>query len=119
MKRHSFAWAAVGLAIAMLLAAPSALAAAETWKDAPISCIHCSMKVKGDPDAHTRDCMMTCAGGGFGLFTSDGKFLKFDKAGNDKALAALKASEKKDHLHATVTGERDGETIKVESFSLS
>ncbi len=96
-----------------------ALAETQTWKDAPVSCTHCSAKVKADPDAHPRDCMVACANGGFGIFTADGKFLKFDKAGNEKALAALKKSDKKDHIHATVTGELKGDTIEVTSFELT
>jgi hypothetical protein len=44
--------------------------------------------------------------------------LKFDESGNEKALAALKATKKTDHLRATVVGERSGETVKVTSIAL-
>ena len=40
---------------------------------------------------------------------SDGKFLKFDEAGNAKIASALKSTKKTDHLRVTVDGERKGE----------
>jgi hypothetical protein len=42
----------------------------------------------------------------------------FDKDGSAKATDALKATTKKDHVRATVTGEMDGSTIKVQSITL-
>ncbi len=33
-------------------------------------------------------------------------------------MAALKATKKEDHVRATVTGERDGETVKVNSLTI-
>ena len=39
----------------------------------------------------------------------DGKFVKFDKKGDELAIEALKKSAKDDHLRADVTGEiKDG-----------
>jgi hypothetical protein len=52
------------------------------------------------------------------LVTADGKFVKFDEAGNAKALEALKATSKDADLKATVKGTMDGDVIKVESISL-
>jgi hypothetical protein len=40
------------------------------------------------------------------------------EAGNAKAIAALKASKKKDNLRVKVTGELEGETIKVSALKL-
>jgi hypothetical protein len=71
-----------------------------------------------DPVKHTRQCALGCAKSGFGLVTADGKFIKFDEKGNEKALAALKASTKDSDLKATVTGEVRGDTIQVESIEL-
>ena len=93
-------------------------AASETWKGVSLVDSMCAAKVKKDPDKHPTKCAIQCQGSGYGILTSDGTFLKFDSAGNDKALAALKATKKTDHLRATVTGEKDGDTIKVESLSL-
>jgi hypothetical protein len=91
---------------------------AETWKNVPVVDNNCAQKVKADPDAHTRDCAMKCAKAGFGIVTSDGQFLKLDSAGNDKVVSALQKSDKKDHLRVTVSGEKQGDTIKTSSVQL-
>jgi endonuclease YncB( thermonuclease family) len=44
--------------------------------------------------------------------------LRFDAKGNEHAVAALKSAQKKDHLRVTVTGVRDGDTIKVTSLKM-
>jgi hypothetical protein len=59
-----------------------------------------------------------CQKSGYGVFTSDNKFLTFDAAGNEKALAALKATKQKDNLKVTIDGEVQGNTIKVASLKL-
>jgi hypothetical protein len=105
------------LVLIALFTAPL-LCAAETWKDAALVDTSCSTKVKNNPDSHTRDCVLQCSKSGFGILTADGKFLKFDLQGNEQALVALKASQAKNHLRATVTGDRDGDTIKVESLQM-
>ena len=56
-------------------------------------------------DAHTRDCALMCEKSGYGIVTADKKFLKFDADGNAKILAALKASDKTDHLRVNVSGD--------------
>jgi hypothetical protein len=70
--------------------------------------------------AHTRQCalMPSCQKSGYGVFTYDNKFLSFDAAGSQKALAALKGSKKEDDLKVEVTGEIQGDTIKVASLKL-
>ncbi|MGA7238635.1 MAG: hypothetical protein WBY44_23340 [Bryobacteraceae bacterium] len=50
--------------------------------------------------------------------TADGTYLKFDAQGNEKATAALNASHATDHLRVTVTGDRDGDVIKVKSLKM-
>jgi len=71
-------------------------------------------------EAHTRQCalMPECQKSGYGVYTSDNKFLKFDEAGNRKALAAIKASTKLDDLEVEVTGEVKGDTMKVATLKL-
>src|ERR1700691_4023652 len=64
------------------------------------------------------DQMCSCEKSGYGVFTYDNKFLKCDPAGSRKALAALKASKKEDDLKVEVTGEIQGDTIKVASLKL-
>jgi hypothetical protein len=60
------------------------------------------------------DCQKT----GYGVFTSDNKFIALDAAGNAKAAAALKATKKTDNLKVTVEGDVTGDTIKVASLKL-
>jgi hypothetical protein len=69
-------------------------------------------------EAHTRQCalMPECQKSGYGLFTYENKFLKFDEAGSRKALAMLRASKKEDDLKVEVTGEIQGDMIKVASL---
>jgi opacity protein-like surface antigen len=105
------------MVLAALCAAP-ALAAAESFQNVPVVDVNCSKKAAADPDAHTRDCALKCAGSGFGIVTQDQKFLKFDAAGNAKITEALKASSQKDHLRVNVDGDVKGDTLKVKSVTL-
>ena len=106
------------LAFLILAFAFPILAAAETWDNVALVDTMCAEKVKANPDNHTTQCALGCAKSGFGIFTSDGTFLKLDAAGNKKALAALKATKKEKAIRATVTGEKEGDTIKVASLKL-
>lgn len=107
------------LACILIAAVLPLAAAAETWTNAPLLDQNCATKYTlKDADTHTRSCALSCASSGFGILTSDGKFLKFDDAGSKKALAALKGSKKSDHLRATVTGEMANDTIRVQSVKL-
>jgi hypothetical protein len=85
---------------------------AETWNGTLVD-VMCKDK---DISAHTRKCALSCAKSGFGLVTSDGKFVKFDEAGNAKSLSALKTSGKEKDLKAKVEGALDGDTIQVRSI---
>ena len=69
---------------------------------------------------HKRGCalMPDCVKDGYGVLTADGKFFKFDEAGDKKALKALKASDKANDLRVTVTGKKHGDTLKVSSLKL-
>lgn len=103
----------------LILALPAGSAVAvETWTDVALVDTQCAPRVKDDPDAHTTKCALQCSKSGFGILTADGDFLTFDEVGNQKAVSALKATSKTDHLRATVTGDRQGGTIKVTSLSL-
>lgn len=105
------------LAILGMLVLP-ALASAETYTDVPVVDANCSARVAAAPDTHTRACALKCEASGFGIITADKKFIKFDAAGNKEITAALKASDKKDHLRVNVSGEVDGDTLKVTSIKL-
>jgi len=71
-------------------------------------------------EAHTRECLLMpeCQKSGYGVFTYENKFLKFDDAGSRKALVLLRASKKEDDLKVEVTGEINGDVIKVASLKL-
>jgi hypothetical protein len=107
------------LVLSLVLSGLPALALAAAWEKAPLVDHMCVSKVKADPDSHTTSCLMKCAGSGYGILTGDGQWLKLDEAGNQKALAALKATKKKDHIRVDVTGERKGDTIQVATLALS
>ena len=92
--------------------------AAENFTDVPVVDSNCSKKVADNPDSHTRACALKCEASGYGIITSDKKFLKFDAEGNKEIVAALKASDKKDHLRADVTGDLEGDTLTVTSVKL-
>ncbi len=93
------------------------VAAAEDWHNVALVDNHCVSKVKANPDAHTRACMLQCQREGYGIVTTDGSYLKFDANGNEQALKLLRASDKKDHLRVNVSGERQGDTIKVQQVT--
>ncbi len=100
------------------LSAMPTLAGVETYKDVSVVDVNCSKKVAADPDSHPRACALKCAASGFGIVTKDKQFLKFDAEGNTKIVEALKASEKKDHLRVDVSGDVQGDTLKVSSIKL-
>jgi hypothetical protein len=92
----------------------SALALADSWTGTVID-IMCKDK---EPAAHAKACAIKCSESGYGLVLSDGTFLKFDDAGNGKALEALRATEKQKDLKAEVSGTLTDGTIKVESIKI-
>jgi hypothetical protein len=92
----------------------TAAAFAETWNGTLVD-VMCKNQ---DLASHTTKCAIGCSKSGYGLVLADGKFVKFDEAGNAKALAALKATSKEKDLKAKVTGTLDGETVQVESVTL-
>ncbi len=69
-----------------------------------------------DLAGHTRECALTCSKSGYGLVTPDGKFLKFDEAGNARALASLKKLSKDKDLKAKVSGTLEGDVLKVQAI---
>jgi len=69
------------LLLALVMLGP--LAAAETFSGTVVD-VMCRGK---DLASHTRECALTCSKSGYALVTADGKFLKFDEAGNVRALS--------------------------------
>jgi hypothetical protein len=110
--------ARTALAAAFALALLAIPASAAAWKNVSLIDQGCSVKAKANPDAHARDCALQCSKSGYGIYTAEGQYLKLDEAGSQKALAALKASTKKDHLRADVTGEVKGDVLTVATLDL-
>ena len=108
------------LALVVAVVAFPLVLQAEAWKNASLMDSMCAVKdaMKADPDSHPTKCALQCEASGYGVLTADGSFLKFDKAGNDQAVAALKATKKTDHLRVTVEGDRKGKEIQVKSLVL-
>jgi hypothetical protein len=111
MKRFVVALIAVALV-------GTAAAYAEQWTNVSLIDRHCEAKYKKDADQHPTSCLLMCAKAGYGILTADGTYLKFDKAGNEKALAALKATDKKDHIRVNVTGEMKKGLLDVTELSI-
>ena len=119
MKKIAAAFSAFAL-VALVLVAPPAAAAEQTWKDATVIDKMCFAKMKDTPEKHTKACLQKCESSGYGLLTTDGKdkkFVKFDSKGNDLTAEALKASKKTEDLKATVVGEMSDGMIKVKSIT--
>lgn len=74
-----------------------------------------------DAKGHSKDCAMMedCRKSGFGVVTAEGKFLKFDAAGDQKAVEALEATDKEEGIMVSVDGKIDGDMIKVSSLKIS
>jgi hypothetical protein len=100
------------------MCAMPAFGAVETYNNVAVVDVACSKKVAADPDSHTRTCALQCEKSGYGVITKDKGFLKLDADGNAKIAEALKASDKKDHLRVDVTGDVQGDTLKVTSIKL-
>lgn len=107
----------VSFVVLALFAVP-AVAANETFTDVPLVDVNCSKKASADPDSHTRACALKCSESGYGIITKDKQFVRLDANGNAQVIAALKASDKKDHLRADVSGDLQGGTLKVTSVKL-
>ena len=96
--------------LALTMLAP--LAAADSFSGTVVD-VMCRGK---DLASHTRECAVTCSKSGYALVTADGKFLKFDEAGNARALSQLKKLSKEKDLKAKVSGSLSGDVLKVETI---
>jgi len=108
------------LVLGILVLALALPLTAATWKDVALMDAGCAThKEKTDaPDAHTKTCALRCgAKGGYGAIV-DGKFIKFDKKGDELTDAALKKTEKNDHLRADITGEMKDGKIEVTALEI-
>ena len=67
---------------------------------------------------HTKECalMPACEKSGYGIFTYDSKFVPFDRAGNQKAMAYFKQTAQEDDFRVEVAGEMHGGVMRVNSI---
>jgi len=105
------------IALLTLGAAGSLAAAAGEWSGHLMDAM-CAAKMKDKAVSHKAKCALSCSRSGYGIVTAEGKFLKFDEAGNARALEALKATTKDQDLRVKVTGTLEGEMIQVDSVVL-
>ena len=104
------------LALATLALLPLC-ALAEDWSNVALIDAGCKNKVK-DTDAHPTQCLIKCAGSGYGVVAADGKWTALDKKGSELALAALQSTKKTDHIRVNVSGELKGDTIAVTKLAI-
>jgi hypothetical protein len=98
-------------AVGVLLCS-AALACAESFSGTVVD-VMCRGK---DLASHTRECAITCARSGYGLVTAEGKFLKFNEAGNARTLTALKKLNREKDLKAKVSGTLHGDVLDVDTI---
>jgi hypothetical protein len=104
--------------VAALLGALPLVTCAASWENVPLVDRTCADTAKDVPDDHPRDCLLQCASSGYGIL-DHGTWVALDEAGDEKAVAALKATRRKSHIRVDVTGERTGAVIHVTSLAIS
>jgi hypothetical protein len=84
------------------------------------SCADEDGKKPGFAAKHQKSClqMKVCAQSGYGVMTEDLKYLTFDKNGNTMAAKLIPGLKKTDDIKISVTGDVQGDTIKVTKLAL-
>lgn len=84
------------------------------------SCADEDGKKPGFAAKHQKSClqMKVCAQSGYGVMTDDMKYLIFDKNGNALATKLIAGLKKTDNIKISVTGDVQGEAIKVTKLAL-
>jgi hypothetical protein len=77
-----------------------------------------SINVNSDRGYQIRACRPDIGTTSFALVGDDGRRLKLDTSGNARAANLIQQTGKKDYTLITVTGEKIGDTLKVDSISL-
>ncbi len=100
-------------------------AAAPSWTGYLVDKMCGARYVKGDAASaaekgmkHSKACALDedCAASGFGIIM-DGKYVKFDEAGDKMAADYLNKSDKKSNFLVEVSGSKDGDMLKVKSLA--
>ena len=103
------------LALALLLAG-TAVPAAEF--DGHLMDNMCAATRLNQAAGHTLRCIKSCSKSGFGIVTNQGQYVRFDEAGNVKALRALKQTAKQNNLLAKVSGQMKDGVIQVDKLTI-
>ena len=102
-----------------------AKAASPSWTGYLVDKMCGARYVKGEASAaaekgmkHSKSCALDedCAASGFGIIM-DGKYVKFDEAGDKIAADYLNKSDKKTNFLVDVTGSKDGDMLKVKTLA--
>ncbi len=85
-----------------------------------VACSARSRRKADPPIVHSRMCMQmpSCSESGYGLLTEDKQFIRFDEESNQKVKKLLSETSKENDFRITVTGSREGETIKISKIEL-
>jgi hypothetical protein len=108
----------------ILLAAVSLSAfAADTAVKGHLVDLSCAAEDANKPgfgEKHSKGClqMPDCVKSGYGVLTADRKVIKFDAAGNEKAIKFIDSLQQKKDIKVTVTGAVDGDKITVAKIEL-
>ena len=116
--------------LAVLLCFSCALAFAETWSGSLVD-FNCYAALERNRNPHdtliyvdrdTNSEIRYCTPGAkakvFGMIEPEGATFQFDAGGNAKAAELVRSVGKKSRIRVVVTGEKSGDTIKVDSVSL-
>ena len=84
------------------------------------SCADEDGKKPGFAAKHQKSClqMKPCAQSGYGVMTDDLKYYTFNKTGNAQAAKLIAGLKKNDDIKITVTGDVEGQTVKVTKLTL-
>jgi len=110
--------------IGIMLSLGAALSYAESWtgKALDASCYDTQKTTTKSHEELARTCVPTASTTDFAIQTVAGKVYKVNSSGNSEFAADIRNGVlKKDSdgdIHATVTGSREGEMIKVDSINL-
>jgi hypothetical protein len=76
-----------------------------------------STTVNRDMDGNTKLCAPSAKTKSFGVVELDWKIVKFDAAGNAKAVEFVQGTDLRDMYRVSIAGEMNGEILKVDSIS--
>ena len=103
------------LALALLLAGMAAPAAEF---EGHLMDAMCAATRLNQAAGHTLRCIKNCSKSGFGLVTKEGQYVRFNEAGNVRALRELKETAKQDNLLVKVSGEMKDGVIQVDKLTI-